>query len=213
MGMAQSSMANATKTAGATAKSTLELSGAQWVNRFRDSNSLRNLKTSFRNKAEAFIDALRAAGATVSIAATYRPPARAYLMHWSWLIVKRDLDPATVPVMEGVDISWTHGGVDGKHARAASVAAAKEMVNGFNMQSLGVAPALQSRHTVGCGIDMNIRWTGTLAIVDANGTVIKIESYPHSGMNKQLHRVGATYGVIKYNRAGRDEPHWSDNGA
>jgi hypothetical protein len=32
-------------------------------------------------------------------------------------------------------------------------------------------------------------------------------------MNLQLHRVGATYGVIKFNRAGRDEPHWSDNGA
>jgi hypothetical protein len=60
---------------------------------------------------------------------------------------------------------------------------------------------------------MNIRWTGTLVIPDADGNIIKIHALPHSGMNVQLHRVGATYGVIKFNRAGRDEPHWSDNGA
>jgi hypothetical protein len=134
-------------------------------------------------------------------------------MHWSWLIVKRDLDPANVPAMDGVDINWMHVGTDGKYSRVTSVAAAREMVSGFNMQSLGVAPALQSRHLVGCGIDMNIRWTGTLTIADGDGNIIKIESFPHSGMNKQLHRVGASYGVIKYNRAGRDEPHWSDNAA
>lgn len=197
----------------ATEASRKELSGAQWVNRFRGSNSLRDLKGSFRDKADAFIDALRTAGARVSISATYRPPERAYLMHWSWLIVKRDLDPANVPAMEGVDINWMHEGTDGKYSRVASVAAAREMVNGFNMQSLGVAPALQSRHTAGCGIDMNIRWIGTLTIADGDGNIIKIESFPHSGMNKQLHRVGTSYGVIKYNRAGRDEPHWSDNGA
>ena len=174
---------------------------------------LRDLRGSFRAKVEAFVDALRAAGASVTVAATYRPSQRAYLMHWSWLIVKRDLDPATVPPMDGVDINWMHEGADGKYSRTASVAAAREMVNGFNMQSLGVAPALQSRHTAGCGIDMHIRWTGTLTIADRDGKVIKIESSPRSGMNKQLHRVGATYGVLKYNRTGRDEPHWSDNGA
>jgi len=134
-------------------------------------------------------------------------------MHWSWLIVKRDLDPANVPAMEGVDINWMHEGVDGKYSRVTSVAADREMVNGFNMQSLGVAPALQSRHTAGCGIDMSIRWSGTLTIADGDANIIKIESFPHSGMNQQLHRIGASYGVIKYNRAGRDEPHWSDNGA
>lgn len=34
-----------------------------------------------------------------------------------------------------------------------------------------------------------------------------------TGLNQNLHRVGASYGVIKYNRSGRDDPHWSDNGA
>jgi len=32
-------------------------------------------------------------------------------------------------------------------------------------------------------------------------------------MHWSLRRVGASYGVIKYNRSGRDDPHWSDNGA
>jgi len=195
------------------AKTGSEPSGAEWVLRFPGSSSLRDLRTPFRDKVEAFVDALRAAGATVSISATYRPPKRAYLMHWSWLIVKRDLDPATIPVMDGVGINWMHDGPDKKYSRAASVAAARLMVNGMNMQTLGVAPALQSRHTLGYGIDMNIRWAGTLVIPDAGDNIVRIETFPRTGMNKQLHQVGATYGVIKYNRAGRDEPHWSDNGA
>jgi hypothetical protein len=133
-------------------------------------------------------------------------------MHWSWLIVKRDLDPANVPAMDGVDINWMHEGPDGTYSRAASVAAAREMVNASICNPLA-SPALRSRHTAGCGIDMAIRWTGTLTIVDSDDNIVKIESFPHSGMNKQLHLVGASYGVIKYNRAGWDEPHWSDNGA
>jgi hypothetical protein len=149
----------------------------------------------------------------VTISATYRPLERAYLMHWSWLIVKKGIDPTTVPAMQGVDISWVHEGTDGKYSRESSVAAAKAMVNGFNIENLGTAPALQSRHTRGFGIDMNIRWTGTLVILDSDGNIYKIDSSPHSGMNRQLHQVGATYGVIKFNRAGRDEPHWSNDGA
>lgn len=191
----------------------VELSGAQWVRRYSGSSALRDLRGTFRYKAEAFVDALRAAGATVAISATYRPPKRAYLMHWAWRIVKRNLDPNTVPSLDGVDIKWMHDGPDGKYSREASIAAARQMVAGFDMQSLGVAPALQSRHTLGYGIDMNIRWTGVLVIADADGNMIKIDTLPRSGMNRQLHRVGASYGVIKYNRTGRDEPHWSDNGA
>lgn len=138
-----------------------ELSGIRWVDRYRGSSSLKDLRGSFRDRAEAFVDALRAAGATVTISATHRPPQRAYLMHWAWLIVKRNLDPAMVPAMDGVDISWT----------------------------------------------------GMLSIADADGNIIEIRTSPRSGLNVQLRRVGESYGVIKYNRAGRDDPHWSDNGA
>ena len=198
---------------GHTGKATGEFSGARWVDRFRGSSSLKDLRGPFRDRAEAFVEALRAAGAVVTISATFRPPQRAYLMHWSWLIVKRNLDPATVPEMNDVDINWMHEDAEGNYSRQLSVAAAKAMVEGFNIQSLGVAPALRSRHTLGYGVDMNIRWAGILAIPDAYGEVIKITTAPRSGLNLQLRRVGESYGVIKYNRAGRDDPHWSDNGA
>jgi hypothetical protein len=73
--------------------------------------------------------------------------------------------------------------------------------------------ALRSRHMLGFGIDMNVQWGGALSLPDADGNVIVIDTLPRSGLNLNLHRVGATYGVIKYNRSGRDDPHWSDNGA
>lgn len=190
-----------------------ESSGGQWANRFRGSSALGDLKGSFRDRAEAFVGALRASGARVAISATYRPPQRAYLMHWAWLIVKRNFDPALVPAMDGVDINWMHDDSEGNYSRHLSVAAARTMVAGFEMERLGVAPALQSRHTLGCGIDMNISWSGTLTIPDADGNIIEIGTLPRSGLNLQLRRVGESYGVIKYNRAGRDDPHWSDNGA
>ena len=190
-----------------------ELSGIRWVERYRGSSSLRDLRGSFRDRAEAFVDALLASGAMVTISATYRPPQRAYLMHWAWLIVKRDLDPATVPAMDGVDINWMHQDAEGNYSRQLSVAAARAMVFGFDIDRLGIAPSLQSRHTLGYGIDMNIRWNGVLSIPDADGNIIQIKTLPRSGLNLQLRRVGESYGVIKYNRAGRDDPHWSDNGA
>lgn len=198
---------------GRTRRATGELSGSRWAERFRGSSALRDLKGSFRDRAEAFVEALRASGASVTISATYRPPQRAYLMHWCWMIVKRNVDPATVPAMDGVDINWTHDDAGGNYSRQASVNAARAMVEKFNIQSLGVAPALQSRHTLGYGIDMNIRWGGTLAMPDAYGNIVHIATLPRSGLNLELRRVGETYGVIKYNRAGRDDPHWSDNGA
>ena len=134
-------------------------------------------------------------------------------MHWCWRIVNQNVNPTDVPSMAGVNINWVHEGRTPQEARQRGVAAANEMVIAFNIQRLGVAPALRSRHMLGFGIDMNIQWSGALSIADANGTVVVIESIPRTGLNQQLHRVGATYGVIKYNRSGRDDPHWSDNGA
>lgn len=196
-----------------TAASDVELSGHDWVSRHRGSKDLRDLRLPFRGYAEAFIDALRAAGATVKINATYRPPKRAYLMHWAWKIAKGRVNADAVPAMDGVPISWEHYDRDKKYSDALSVEAACEMVRGFQMERLGVAPSLKSRHTAGGGIDMTIGWTGDLLIRDAYGELIKIDKSPRTGMNLQLHRVGASFGVIKYNRSGRDDPHWSDTGA
>jgi hypothetical protein len=194
-------------------QSTADLSGAHWVNRFRGSTETRDLRMPFRSRAEAFIGALRSSGATVTISATFRDPRRAYLMHWAWRIAKANLDPQAVPPLEGVSIIWAHEGSDGKFSLGASLAAAHEMVRRFEMQRLGTAPALRSRHTLGYAVDMSIRWNGVLSIPDAYGNTIEITSTPRTGVNWQLRRVGESYGVIKYCRAGRDDPHWSDIGA
>ncbi|MGZ8340853.1 MAG: hypothetical protein ACXWU9_14855 [Telluria sp.] len=192
---------------------TENFSGSLWVNRYPGSVRICDLRYPFRTYAEAFIDALQRAGAKVTIAATYRPPQRAYLMRCAWLIANGKADPQQMPEMAGVDIRWDHLDSNGKYSNLASIAAAKEMVAGFGIQRLGVAPSLKSRHTMGFGIDMAIAWTRKLTIQDATGHAVEIATIPRSGMNVALGRVGASYGVIKYNKAGRDEPHWSDNGA
>ena len=65
------------------------------------------------------------------------------------------------------------------------------------------------RHTEGRAIDMDISWSGTLAIVGANGQTASIASTPRDGDNAQLQTVGAGYGVHKL---ATDPPHWSDDG-
>jgi hypothetical protein len=153
-----------------------------------------------------FVSALRAAGANVTISATFRPVERAYLMHWSWMIVKRDADTRAIPTMSGVAIVWTHPDVQ------ASKAAAQEMVTGYGIGNLGIPPALNSKHTAGLAVDMSISWSGTLSIMNNAGLIISIVSSPQSGTNDDLADVGANFGVIKYNGSGVDRPHWSDTG-
>ena len=88
-----------------------ETSGAQWVKRFPGSRSTADLANPFRGRVEAFIGAIRAAGATVIINGTLRDPRRAYLMHWSWRIVRAHVDPQSIPSMDGVCINWSHSTV------------------------------------------------------------------------------------------------------
>lgn len=189
-----------------------QLSGPEWAARYRGSSSPADLRFPFRGYVEAFIAALRTAGARVTVAATVRPPQRAYLMHWSWRIANMTADAQRIPPMPGVDIRWEHTDAHGRYSNLASIAAAKAMVARFQMQRLGVAPSLTSRHTLGLGIDMTVCWNGTLKIDDAMGHTVEIATLPRSGLNIVLQRVAATYGVIKYNRTGLDQPHWSDNG-
>jgi hypothetical protein len=183
-----------------------ELSGAQWVARFPGSASVDECIAPFKANLNLFIAALKAAGATVSVAATYRPANRAYLMHWSWEIVKSDADPKTIPSKEGVDINWDHGD------KAKSVQAAQAMLSGYGMQRLRVSPALSSKHIDREAVDMSIAWTGDLAIKNADGTTTTIKSEPKTEMNADLKTVGATYSVMKYVGGDADEPHWSSNG-
>ena len=181
-------------------------SGAAWVPKFPGSHSVDDLETAFQAKVQKFVHTLSSAGATVTVNATYRPPERAFLMHWAWEIVKQHVDAHHIPAMAGVDIDWWHGD------QAASEAAAQEMVDGYGLRNLGVAPALNSRHTERKAIDMNLSWTGTLLIANADGTTVTISSAPRDGTNGALIVVGATYGVIHFLHVSADRAHWSTDG-
>lgn len=191
---------------------TRELSGAAWVARFPTSRSTDDLASPFRENCAAFLAALRAAGARVTVSATLRPPNRAYLMHWAWRIVNQQYDPRTVPRRAGVEVRWDHIGAGGEYDPVASVAAARDMVNGYGIGRLRVAPSLTSRHIEGNAIDMSISWEGNLDIEDVSGNQVLISSQPRDGMNEDLHSVGAGYGVIKFHGGARDRPHWSTDG-
>jgi hypothetical protein len=163
-----------------------QLSGRHWAQLFEGSNSLTSLHPLFRSKVESFVRALQVAGATVRVAAAFRTSERAYLMHWSWRIVKQGFDPAQVLPRQGVDILWAHTGPDGKYSQHTSRTAAAAMVHGFAITQLGVAPALKSRHTAGCAIDMKIQWQGDLSVLDARGNAVTISSLPRSAFDRRL---------------------------
>lgn len=180
------------------------LSGKAWWHanqaRFPNSAKLGDLNPPFRDKVIAFTDALKAAGAQVSVTSTLRHPIRAYLMHYSWKVAKGLVAPSQVPAKPGCPIKWDHGNV------AQSRAAAREMMNLFGMAHIA---ALQGLHIEGHAIDMNISWPGSLPIKDATGKIHAIGAPRNGKDNAALHAVGATYGVRKLVS---DPPHWSING-
>ena len=183
-----------------------EPSGKSWVKKFPGSNRVDDLEDGFREKAKAFIKAATDAGAEVKIASTVRPKERAYLMHWSWMIVNRDQDAKKIPAMKGVDIDWWHGD------QAASKKRAQEMVDAYGLGHLKVPPALSSRHIEGKAIDMQIVWSGDLKIKKSDGATVEIRSTPRDGTNPDLIAVGATYGVIHFADVPKDRVHWSTDG-
>ena len=185
----------------------MELSGSQWVSRFPASASTADLVQPFRASAERFIAAMRAAGLTVILSATLRPQRRAFLMHWSWAIARMGQDPATVPSTPGVDIDWVHKKASGGPDAAASRAAAEAMVVAYGIV---FQPSLTSRHTAGKAVDVTISWTRDTTIQDGLGHPVALTGAPRNGQsNATLHRVGASYAVLKLVS---DAPHWSADG-
>ncbi len=182
----------------------MEPSGSEWVKRFPGSTSLDDLLPDFRARVRAFLLALKDGGANIRISATYRPPERAWLMHWSWLIAA-GTDPAKVPHLKTVDIAWLHTNGPAPDI-AASHAAAKAMVARYGIK---YPPALASRHTQRRAVDMTIFWTGVLSIRDVGGTRRMIASGPRNGLNRGLIEIGKSFGVTKLLS---DPPHWSDDG-
>ena len=180
-----------------------EHSGTQWCERFPESVSLDDLAEPFKEGTMKFYAALIAAHADVKIACTYRPPERAYLMHFACMIASGQ-DPALVPAHDGVDIDWTCGG---------NVLLARQ--NAIYMRTAyGIVfpAALQSRHTQRLAVDWNITWQAGLVVRDATGIPVPIKSLstrPSGANAKDLWAVGKTYGVIKL---ATDAPHWSVDG-
>ncbi len=180
-----------------------------WANiNAKNSDRIDNLEPDFRKKVEAFLQALKDAGATVVVHATRRSDKRAYLFHWCWMIGLRKTTPSQATSMPGVPIAWNHG------SPAKSVEGAKEMIDGFGLAvppHSTVAPSLTSNHIAGKAIDMDITWTGTLNVKKKkkNGAVVEVPYAIDPNTNLKLHQVGESYGVKKHLS---DKPHWSHNG-
>jgi Putative peptidoglycan binding domain len=176
------------------------LSGPEWVKAFPFSASIEDLSFPFRTYVKAFEKALKDAGAIIEITNTFRPPERAYLMHYCIPVANRGLAASNVPPFPGVNINWVH------YTDAISVAAADGMAAAYD---IAYPAALRSNHTVGRAIDWYISWKDTLKIKDGTGKIVSIGAPRSSVNNQQLWSVGTSYGVIKL---APDEPHWSLDG-
>jgi hypothetical protein len=184
---------------------TSNLSGKDWWRanqaRYPNSQLIDDLEPGFRSRVEAFIGSLRQAGSTVIVSSTRRNAIRAHLMHYSWKVAYGEIDPKDVPKRSGLTIEWDHGDLQ------KSRETAREMVKLFGMAHIA---SLTSNHIRGKAIDMNIAWKGTLVLTRPAPLVVRIESLPRTGQNRELHEIGANaFGVRKLVS---DPPHWSSDG-
>lgn len=185
-------------------------SGIYWVTwadaHAKNSTSLDDLVEPFRANAKAFKKALEDAGAHVKPGTTTRSAKRAYLFHWCWKIGLGKAKASDATALAGVDIEWDHGDAE------KSKKGAKEMIDNFGLAippNSTNAPALNSNHTPGTAIDMEITWTGTMTIKKKDGTAESVVYMNNVNKNTKLHAVGASYGVKKLTT---DAPHWSLDG-
>ena len=203
------------------------LSGPAWASKFPYSKNLDELKQPFRAGVIRFIAAMKHAGIKEGTVQTFRPAKRAYLMHYAWMVAHRKTAPQNVPAFPDakprkgspypgtVGICWVHHTSTGAVDLAASIKAAAQMLAGYHIDpKYKSAPAYPTQHSVGLAIDMTTTWTAKkITIVNARGKDVTISTTPHSGLNRQLIAVGATYGVIHFTIAAHDPNHWSSNGS
>lgn len=115
--------------------------GRAWCDQYPTSRALTDLVEPFQSGVRKFLARLVTLGCSFTISATYRPPERAYLMHWAYRIWKGLTKPEDVPPHEGIDILWT-------------VEGATEMAETYD---LVVEPSLDSRHCHKRAIDVTIK--------------------------------------------------------
>lgn len=176
--------------------------GPAWVKQFLGSNSLDSLNPTWGPKAKAFVAALRAAGATVTINAANRPIQRSYLMYYAWQIAKGGIAPSKVPAYPGVSIDWTNGG-----KTASAVTLARQMCAAYgvawNSARQQVGRPGNSRHNYGAAVDMNIQGYINKNVKNPQGKLVKLTNVA------ALRNLGRAYGVIYYTG---EDMHWSDTG-
>ena len=206
-----------------------DLSGPAWADRFPQIHGgVGDLEGAFQTGLEAFVAAMKTAGITVVIKDTRRSHPRAYLMHWSYTIMKGGVGKAASTTAEAdadkfpdVDIRWKHTKEGGAFDAEASVKAATELAERFDLDpKLTVAPARNSRHVDGHAVDMTTEWSkDSIKILNAKNVSVEIKDGPHSGMNPALWEVGKTYGVWHYgtwsssmSAPSHDRNHWSTDG-
>lgn len=103
------------------------------------------------------------------------------------MIAKNLVFPQSVPPMVGVAIDWVHLDASDQPDIPASRSAAMQMVSAYGIVA---APALQSRHSEGEAVDMDIAWSGDLDINNNVGTTQTITTAPRSGENPDLQSIG-----------------------
>lgn len=185
--------------------------GAVWCKQFPTSRTTATLARPWRRDVQQFIYAIEAAGGGVTINCTARPYARAWCMHWAWMIAREHYH-AVIPEYDGLEgaaavpIVWT-------------VEGAREMVHVYD---LAYRPALTSEHIPrrhdgddeddptprAHAIDMEIEFEARTHVLTQSGIAIAVEA-GNGNLSVPLMAVGASYGVHKLIG---DEPHWSVNG-
>jgi murein DD-endopeptidase MepM/ murein hydrolase activator NlpD len=188
----------------APATSGKEKSGVSWVNKFPTSKSLDDLKEPFKTSAQEFVDALRTAGVTVQINATYRPSERSYLMHYCAEIARGNIDPTTVPAWPGVEIDWAHLDESGVPDKKAAKAAAQAMKQAYAIGSNPVGKPGLSNHNKKMAMDVSL--SGYVGKTAVNGDGDKVDLVTWNDVKK----LGVTYDVYWF--GANDRPHWSWNG-
>ena len=196
----------------------LRLSGKEWVKEYKEKEGqseeslLNDLESNFKNNVVTFINVLRNSGASVVVTSTRRSKKRATLMHYAWRIgVSKDITPQQAQIetqKENIPINWIHTDSSGKYSEEISREKALEMKNAYGMRDKA---SLTSNHILGKAVDMTITWTKDIEIKDKTGKEYTLT--PNDGAKcKELHDIGATYGVHKLVKNPPDDPHWSFNG-
>ena len=181
-------------------KPTLEVSGSHWYNRFMFSTDLNDLAEPFCSNVKKFVNFLKSEGFTVRVNTTHRPDARGYLMYYSTMISRGNIDPNNVPPWEGVNIDWSHGGNKEKAKKAAI-----EMHALYQVGNNPIARPGRSNHNPAKALAVDMKISGI------DGKTIKINGKKFIvNTLADLAPVGREFGVFWFGNG--DKPHWSHDG-